>query len=99
MSEWQSIESAPRDRMLLCFTGAEIVPLIWYDHEKRFVNVWCASYNQQPTHWMEMPSVPFVEGDTRWEHPIYGTFFSPASFNEAFAKFAIKLAQLRRQKS
>lgn len=61
MSEWKTIDSAPRDgREILVIDGGKVRPAVWSNILGKFTgsggNVfnWC----ENPTHWMELPECP-----------------------------------------
>jgi len=67
MSNWQPIETAPRDGTP--FLGAirwgdhdwEILRMCWQDHTSNFVDATYAPFSddqEQPTHWMPLPEPP-----------------------------------------
>lgn len=56
MSDWQPIETAPRDRELILFFPETKTRIPLY----RMIRVdrYPVSYPRQPTHWMPLPEVP-----------------------------------------
>lgn len=54
MSEWMSIETAPKDKLILLWDGEHTIGA-WIDGE------WqpCLT-EQQPTHWMPLPEPPIT---------------------------------------
>ena len=67
MSEWQPIETAPRDRtILVCAPGND--PRFW-SHLPNLICTcrwhedagFCVDEVREPTHWMPLPADPIVE--------------------------------------
>jgi len=67
MSEWQPIETAPRDgTKLLGYEGDGRINTMWFESQYVWVSpgAWISDYNRsdtyehQPTHWMPLPEPP-----------------------------------------
>jgi hypothetical protein len=62
MTEWQPIETAPKDgtKIIVYRPNAEYQPIVGVDYwSKELGNVWANSNeHRQPTHWMPLPEPP-----------------------------------------
>jgi hypothetical protein len=66
MSEWQPIETAPKDgtRILACVAGREGVEIVAHATHKHRGPPWREHYSlgrvcwHQPSHWMPLPTPP-----------------------------------------
>ena len=64
MTDWQQIETAPKDgtRILLCWEGhptlAAHVELGWFGRAGVFCNTYGKAFSGKPTHWMPLPPPP-----------------------------------------
>lgn len=71
MSEWQPIETAPRDGTAILVTDGQTQRVAWTQHPAEHGNVAAWTYYitrsgayvviMNPTHWMPLPSPPEVE--------------------------------------
>ena len=68
--EWKPIETAPRDRQILIFTGMAIYSACWVKNMFNYDEAWLvAAYGgdgdqlivKNPTHWMPLPEPPREE--------------------------------------
>ena len=57
MTEWQPIETAPKDGTNLLVTDGKTTELGWHDEFDAPEDPWCG-YIKWPTHWMNLPAPP-----------------------------------------
>jgi hypothetical protein len=57
MTDWQPIETAPKDGTNLLVTDGKITALGWHDEFDAPEDPWCG-YIKRPTHWMPLPPPP-----------------------------------------
>ncbi len=60
MSEWQTIETAPKDVEILVNTPADGVVSSVFKHGcwQKLTTVYGGDLNNEPTHWMPLPDPP-----------------------------------------
>jgi len=57
MTEWQPIDTAPKDGANLLVTDGETTALGWHDEFDEPEEPWCG-WIKWPTHWMFLPAPP-----------------------------------------
>ena len=66
MSEWQPIETAPKDGNSVIIydpRGTTVCEAIYDKHQSSWVDPVETYYRYHPTHWMPLPAPPVVEGE------------------------------------
>lgn len=60
MSEWKTIETAPKDGTLVLLHGKGYVKTGWFDDSIQIGNYpdWRWGLTFEPTHWMPLPEPP-----------------------------------------
>lgn len=64
MSEWQPIETAPKDRAVLAWSidfFASVIEIVWWEEDNSDGPGWAlgdSGFRCTPTHWMPLPEPP-----------------------------------------
>ena len=77
MMEWQPIETAPRDKRVLVWSGQEIYAAHWSRHITTYDEAWIiAQWGEdgeqvlvKPTHWMPLQAGAQLRGDSDGDSP------------------------------
>jgi hypothetical protein len=68
MSEWQPIETAPKDRTILLWVPYDAWQVCaWDELHKEWVSTGGLSFDAVPTHWMPLPEPPAATQPLRTE--------------------------------